>query len=472
MITLKDREDNFPNGMFELNSSQDGRFGWFLLTWHPEEDPILEEIQIQIKIDLRNSALGQTSKVEIESWLKDFFSEYHWKMHAAFRKTNLKEKGISLFLAVMYDNELYIMEFGRMLSGLVEKDTLKPVGRSWNNFHVKSLDEMQLLGLSENDISVKPKRIILPENQYLIALPSVFADQLMQMNFDYASINTLLISMFEESNGCYLLLESKSKLSIVKRSRIKPFQISAFIIIILTLLALLYMQFGNRWFESTGRKMKILLTSKSSLTMEQIPQYLNIESETLKRQLEKIERFANLPARQIRLNQIWQTDLNFLITANPAFDTKNIYIASDNNLMAFNKNTKKLEWKQDFAVNVKGIKIIRNNLIVFLDNQMMVCLRNGDNISWSKPTDDRILVRQAFAPLELSNDEDPRINGSILLVPSEKGIYIHDVNSGDKITEILFDKKLQFLSEYDAYDNCFYAVVADGVHCISLDILN
>ncbi|GEM_PF-219130 len=472
MITLKDRVDNFPNGMFEFNSSQDGRFGWFLMTWHPEDDPILEEIQIQIKIDLRNSALGQTSKVEIESWLKDFFSEYHWKMHAVFRKTGLREKGISLFLAVMYDNELYIMEFGRMLCGLVEKDSLRPAGRPWNNFHVKSLDEMQMLGLSESDINVKPKRIVLPENQYLIALPSVFADQLMQMNFDYASINTLLKSMFEESNGCFLLLESKSKLAVVKRSRFKPFQISAFIIIILTLLALLYIQFGNRWFESTSRKLKILLTSKSSLTIEQIPQTLNIQSETIKRQLQKIERFANLPARRIRLTESWQTDLNFLVTANPAFDINNIYIASENNLLAFDKNSKKLEWNKGFTSDIKGISVIRGNLIVFLEDRQMLCLRNGSNVTWTQSFDDKFLGRQTFAPFELNNNDDPRINGSILFVPSEKGIFIHDISTGEQITSILFEKRLQYLSDYDAFNNCFYAVVADGVHCIALDILN
>jgi len=472
MITLKDRMENFPSGMFEFNSSQDGRFGWFLLTWHPETDPILEEIQIQIKVDLRNSALGQTSKVEIESWLKDFFAEYHWKLHAAFRKTNLKEKGISLFLAVMYDHELYIMEFGRMLCGLVEKDSIHPVGRSWTNFHVKSLEEMQMLGLSESDISVKPKRIMMPENQYLIALPSVYCDQLMNQNIEYSSLNTLLQSIFEETNGCYLMLESTSKLTLPKRPRFKRFQVTAVVIMVLTLLALLYMQFGNRWLESTGRKLKILLTSKTRLTVEQIPQYLNIQSESIKRQWQKIERIANQPARQIRLTQSWQTDLNFLITANPSFDTKNIYIASDNNLMAFDKNSNKLAWKKDFETNVKGVTVIRGNLIVFLANQQMVCLKNGEDIFWTKPIDDRILVKQTLAPFELSSEEDPRIYGSILIVPSEKGIYVHDVNSGNQITAIMFEKRLQFLSDYDAYNNCFYAVVADGVHCISLDILN
>ena len=117
MVTLQNKYAAFPTGMFDFNACQDGRFGWFLLTWHPETDPILEEIQTQIKMDFRNSALGQTSKLEIENWLKTYLAEYHWKLHAAFRKTNLKEKGISLLLAVLFDHEVFVFWRARNEAG-------------------------------------------------------------------------------------------------------------------------------------------------------------------------------------------------------------------------------------------------------------------------------------------------------------------------------------------------------------------
>lgn len=472
MIALLTRNAMLPSSMFDFNASQDGRFGWFLLTWHPEEDVILEEIQIQIKMDIRNSALGQTSQVEIESWLKSYFSEFHWKLHAIFRKTNLKEKGISLFLGVFFDNELYIVEFGRMLCGMCAKDSIQEVGRSWTNFHVKSLDEMTLLGMSESDIAVKPKRFLLPEKHRLIVLPSSFTEKLLMQNIDCAMIETIMQSVFDDTNGSYFILDAKPKQVVKRRPRLRRFQISAFVIILITLLAILYMQFGNRWLESTGKKIKLLLSSKSSLTVEQIPQYLNIQSENIKRQLQKIERYANQPARDIKLTETWQTDLDFLITAAPSFDFKNIYITSDDKLLAFDKNTKKLEWQKAFDADIKGVTVIRGNLIVFLDNQEVVSLKNGNTIAWSKPFMDKFPARQSLTPLEISSDNDPRINGSILIVPAEKGIYIYDVNSGDSLSEVSFDKRLQFLSKYDEYNNCFYAVVADGIHCISLDILN
>lgn len=472
MIALLNRFEAFPNGMFDFNASHDGRFGWFLLTWHPEADPVLEEIQTKIKLDIRNSALGQTSKVEIENWLKTFFVDYHWKLHAVFRKTNLKEKGISLFLAVMFDHELFIVEFGRMLSGVCDKDSIEPVGRSWTNFHVKSLDEMALLGMSEKDITVKPKRFLLPENQRFIALPSVFTEALQKHDYDCATLDTIMQSIFEDSNGCYCILDGKPKLTVKKHPRLRRFQLSAIIVILISILAVIYMQFGNRWLESTGRKLKLILSSKSRLSVEQLPQYLNTQSANLKKQLQMIERIANQPARHIALARTWQTNLNFLVTAAPAFDLSNIYIASENKLLAFDKTTKKLVWSKVLDANITEVSAIRGNLIVFLENQTMVCLRNGNEISWEKPFNDKLQGKLSLAPFEINAQDDPRIFGSILIVPMQSGIYIYDVYSGEMYSVIEFERKLQFLSSYDAFDNCFYAVVADEVLCISLEITN
>jgi hypothetical protein len=470
MIALLNRFAAFPNGMFDFNASHDGRFGWFLLTWHPEDDPVLEEIQTKIKLDIRNSALGQTSKVEIETWLKTFFMDYHWKLHAVFRKTNLKEKGISLFLAVMFDHELFIIEFGRMLSGVCDKVSIEPVGRSWTNFHVKSLDEMALLGMSEKDISVKPKRFLLPENQCFIALPSAFTEKLQQQDYDCATLDTILQSIFEDTNGCYFILDGKAKLTVKKHPRLRRFQLSALVIILISVSAIIYMQFGNRWLESTGRKLKLILNSKSRLSVDQLPQYLNTQSANLKKQLQRIERIANQPARNIKLARTWQTDLNFLITAAPAFDINNIYIASENKLLAFDKATKKLVWSKVLDANITEITAIRGNLIVFLENQTMVCLKNGNQISWTKPLTDRLQGKLPLAPFEINTQDEPRIYGSILIVPMQKGIYINDVYSGELYSSIEFERRLQYLSGYDAFNNCFYAVVADQILCISLEI--
>jgi hypothetical protein len=59
-----------------------------------------------------------------------------------------------------------------------------------------------------------------------------------------------------------------------------------------------------------------------------------------------------------------------------------------------------------------------------------------------------------------------------MVLPGERGLYIYDANSGYMLSNKAFDKKMQFLSQYDPFDNCFYAVVADGVHCVALEVQN
>lgn len=458
--------------MFDFHSTMDGRFGWFLLTWHPEQADALEEIQTQIKLDIRNSAIGNTTKAEIETWLKSFFAEYHWKLHAMFRKTTLKEQGISLLLAVMYDHELFIVEFGRILCGVCDKQTLTPSGRAWNNFYVKSLVEMNLIGLQETEISVKPIRLFLAEGQRFVALPGGFAEKLQKQDINASTINTILPTVFEDGKGSYFILEGKAKLLPSRKRKLKPFHISAFTIIVVTLLAVLYMQFGNRFLESGARKLKLIITDKSVLRAEQIPQYLKIESESIRRQLKTIERIANQPARNVGLNELWHTEMDFLITAAPGFDFNNIYIASDNQLLAFDKKNKKLRWKHIFAADIREVSVIEGNLIVFLDNQTLMCLNRNNQLTWNKAFVDKYPGKQSLVPFEVTKDDDPRLNSSVLVLPGERGMYVYDVNSGYLLANQAFDSKMQFMSQYDPFDNCFYTVVAAGVHCISLDIKN
>mgnify|MGYP007016078271 FL=1 len=115
---------------------------------------------------------------------------------------------------------------------------------------------------------------------------------------------------------------------------------------------------------------------------------------------------------------------------------------------------------------------MRGSLVLFLDNDQIYCLKDGNTVSWSKNVSDPFAGKSSLSPFELDSNEDPRLNSSILIVPTERGLYIFDVNSGNLLTKLNFDKHLQFLSSYDAFDNCFYAVAADNIICVSLNIQN
>ena len=73
MISLHSCEASPPRSVCEYKASRDGSFAWFLLTFHPEKDNVLEEIVAEIKLEVINSKINAISRLEIEKWLKQFF---------------------------------------------------------------------------------------------------------------------------------------------------------------------------------------------------------------------------------------------------------------------------------------------------------------------------------------------------------------------------------------------------------------
>ena len=87
MISLHSCEASPPRSVCEYKASRDGSFAWFLLTFHPEKDNVLEEIVAEIKLEVINSKINAISRLEIKS-LKNFFQicignymEFYAKRH-------------------------------------------------------------------------------------------------------------------------------------------------------------------------------------------------------------------------------------------------------------------------------------------------------------------------------------------------------------------------------------------------------
>jgi len=100
----------------------------------------------------------------------------------------------------------------------------------------------------------------------------------------------------------------------------------------------------------------------------------------------------------------------------------------------------------------------------------VVGMRTDNIIIWQHSISDRIVSKYSLRPEELNSEDDPRINGSILVVPTEKGLYVFDVYAGTLLAGISFPGHIQFMSKYDLLGNCFYIVAHDTVYCIELQI--
>ncbi len=469
MISLISKEACPPRSICEYNASKDGRFAWFLLTWHPEKELVLEEIIAEIKLEIINSQVNNLSRIEVEKWLKSFFADLHWKLHARFRKSNLVEKGISLFFGVLYDHELYFVQAGRVFAIIADDKRMRSIGRDWQNSQVQSQHGLQLMGYADEDMSLKPSRIYIAEKQRLIVLSGELARKILPKVHDPGTIDTLIETYAGEDNPLWLVLEGRERLIKPKRKQLSRLQISSIALITLTVLTAVYMAFGNRMIDQMVHKTKLSVQKEKSLRLEQIPTSLKINTEDIRKYMDRI---VSLPARNISLEVAWSTELPYTIKLSPAFNLDNIYLVADSRLIAFDKKNRQLLWSKNFDSPLRFLQQGENMLLVSLENQQVYGVKEDGTVAWQQSLPTQNIVADRFVPSEIRNSDDPRLDRSIIVIPSQRGVSVLDPASGETLSSLTLKQDLQALSAYDSFANCFYAVVDGAILCIELKIVN
>lgn len=458
MITIRSKYALPPQSMCESQSSLDGRYGWFLCLAHEENNVVLEEILAEVKIELMNAKVLEISKMEIESWLKSFFANFHWKLHASLRRTDLREQGLSLFFAVCYDHDIYFVHFGRIFCAVTKGKKLQIVGRNWKNYHVQTLRDLNLLGLSEEDIRVKPQKFHLDENESLVVLPGKVAAEVFGGSPDVGSLQPLIESFSAASPALWLILKHQSPLSKPKKRRFTKLEISTLVLLLGTLLAILYTAFGRRWIDVWLHR-----TSKEA-------NETSLRAGTQIR--ETIGRVVNSPARSIELILDWNAELPYEITAVPAFNQNSIYLASGANLNAYKLSSRENLWQKTYAAQISTILPTAFGLQLTLVNGTTLGLDPQGNITWTQELQALVDNKAYLRMIEITPFQDKRIDKSITVIPLKSGIVVLDSHLGTLMSELKLNEELKFLSRYDDYNNCFYAVMGKSLVCVNLKILN
>lgn len=469
MIAVQTIHDNPPYTFIEKNLSQDGRFGWFLAMWHPEQSVHLEEMAAELRLAVRNSDVATISKMEVEKWLKNFMGELHWKMHAALRRSDFSEKGLSVFFAVIYDHEIFFVQFGRMYCSISDRKKLRTIGTDYRHHQMQTLEKLNLLGFADKDISVKVNRLFIGENQRFVLLSGNLCAKVFETCNDPESLDHYIESFADTENPLWLVIDGRSRLIKPRRRKLSRLQISTVVIIFVTISAIIYVLFGNRYLDQLLHRTRITVKRNTTLRLDQIPNNLTVDTQNL---IKYLERIVNLPARNIELDILWNSTLDYQVTIAPVFSVDNIFLSAGNHLVAFEKKSRKLLWKKSFDMRI--------NSLFFSDNVLMVCLEgdvahgyaeDGDEI-WQQTINSPITDLGILEPSRISPDEDPRLDRSIIIVPSSKMISVVDAQRGENLSTITFKEDLYSLSAYDSFSNCFYAIVADGLICIQLKIAN
>ena len=469
MISVLSRESSAPSSICEVNASKDGRYGWFLMTWHPEKSHFLEELVAEIKLEIINSNIVNVSRMEIQQWLGAFAADLHWKLHALLRKSDLQEKGISLFLGVLFDHELFFVQAGRIFAVLADAKGMRNVGRDWKNYQVQSQEGLGLMGYADNDLKLKAQRVQITEKQKLIVMSGDLARKVLPRVQDTATISTFIESFSNEPHPLWLILEGGQKLIKSRRKKLSRLQISSIILITLAICASIYMVFGNRILDQYLHKARLSIQKEKTIRLEQIPAILETSNENLRKYMDHI---VNLPARNISMEVNWTTDLPYDVSLSPIFSLDKIFLCSDKQINAYAKKNRKLLWSKEFPERISSVLMGQNAILISLVNQQVIGMHEDGEVLWQQNMPTHSLVADRFGTCEIGSKDDPRLDRSIVVIPSQRGISVIDPARGETFSSLTLKQDLESLSTYDNFDNCFYAVVDGAILKIDLKIVN
>ncbi len=453
MITIQSKFAQYPQSMCEYQASKDGRWGWLLCTAHAEDSIALEEIQAEIKLEILNSQVLEISRMEIEKWLKDFFADFHWKMHARLRKTDLHERGISLFFAVIYDAEIYFVQFGRIFCASTKGSKLQAVGKTWKNYHVQSMEDLGLFGMSEEDIRVRVQHLSLPENENLIILPGTIAGRVFESGTDVNGLLPLIESFSAVKSALGIVLRNVPAPRKTGRKRLTKWQISALFLFLATLLAVLYMLFGNRFLDDFLHKGRKVIQEKIETGTQDISVRMTQPS-------------------SIKLRTNWSSPLDFVPNCRPVFNLDHIYLAGGSSLYVFSTKTRKDPEVIEFEDRINFLRASSMGLIIGLANNQIKALDKQNKELWTNSTGNDACEEPGLLIEEITNNEDKRLDRGISVVPQDRSVQILDSVLGTEINKLDLPGELTQLSAYDDFHQCFYAVVGNSLTCLGLLIEN
>lgn len=161
----------FTNNKIVFTDYYPNRSNFFTLFIHYYEDtPIVydtlgEVMELVLEFIKNNSSIDKGN-------IQNFMNDLNWISAGKLKNLPLNNHGISLGLILVNEDEITAIRYGRMLLGKVIGNKIEYIGPEWDNFGIKSLDRLSLLGLLSEDKFPEYYQIKLNNNEKFIILES------------------------------------------------------------------------------------------------------------------------------------------------------------------------------------------------------------------------------------------------------------------------------------------------------------
>jgi len=400
--------------------------------------------------------------------MKEYFVELNWQLNAKLRNFPVKEKGFSLLFILTKGNKAYLVQFGRFLLGIVEGNNFSEIGRSWDNFHVKTLEDLKLLGYADKNIDVQIHEVELKEDCQLIGLPFKQASELKTKSPSKYTLEDIISKLYQSDTFPYILLTTRTARKRKKTGFLKgnKYKLSAIVIILLLLTSVYYVFWGNNDIEDQ-------MNIQKQIIMERIKDF---DLEKLQEAIPLNSGLLFVPARNIELQIEWVIDLPFKLTLLPKFDVKHFYFTTDNKLYVYDKKKDtRMIWNYELPDMILKTEMLDNNQIMAIcaDKKAYVFKKDTGEIVWeTKFARDFSTEREMSYPIQVNLEKDKRLVNGLLVVPRNQTIILINNLNGEELTSFTFDKEILYITDYDIIEKTLYVITEDKLRAVSYDIEN
>ncbi len=458
---------NFANNLTFSDYFQQQNRSIVLLTYYKNENPFYDRINSIILEKFINLDLQNIDWEVLPDHLEAFFNDLNWELFAHFRDTvdNI-EKGVSLLLAIIEGRSVYYVTMGRFLCGLITESEKEELAGDWSNYRVKTQEQLGLLGSIAHDIYVKPVLVEVQDKQQFIGFSWNAIENNSYDNLNIYNSHSFFSDQFKSNPSSYCILNFSSSTIAKKKKwfRAKRFRITIFFLLLMLFFSGYYIFQGDNTVED-----------RLHIIREQFQlEVRNIDVLKLQELLPLDYGILLVPQRNIELFIEWESVIPFDVTLPPSYDLRQIYLASDNKVYAYDKRDNKNTWSQEFPAVVTTIEILDANLMIIttVENTSYCLKRDTGDTVWKRSGGEQASLYQhaPYKPVQISLEMDRRLNNSIVLFPDEKSLILLNILNGDTLFYYHADSKIDFISEFDYIDKALYIVKGRRLYKVRFDI--
>lgn len=392
---------------------------------------------------------------DITSRLKETIREMNWHLTAFFNRENCKFE-VSAVICVIKNNNAYFVQTGRLLIYRYDKD-FSSVGLDIKN-NFKDSFQVPILGIKEGDLQIKVIPLTFRENIDLLIIPFKQAKELSLEFAARENFLSLIDQLFTEDVKPLAHITAKEIHSHYK-PRLKfrlTSKTTGRIMLIVIIIATAYVLFGRKWGQGLLSSGKEVISEKKKLLID----YKSL--------------FPNLPQPAFEV-KAWEWLSPREITRPPIFDAENLYFLTDNELTCIKKNTYQIKWKTKFNNKIRNAESLRNEKLLIVDaqdNHYLLDKTNG-KIEWNKnkPSTPVKYIQERPHLIVIDYIRDGRLEQNYYILVNRNLLQLVLAEKGEVIAVEEFESEIDYISEYDYIEKCFYITMGRKVYKVDLILI-